>query len=79
MAGALREVYEIVVEGDHVTHRALYYPVKRPDGPIAILDVFVKKSTKGSALPAPVASRVRLRLQRLKEIEREEELSQATR
>jgi phage-related protein len=75
MTGGLREVYEIVIDGDRVTHRALYYPVKRADGPIAILDVFVKKSTQGSTIPAPIAKRIRQRLQRVKEMEREEELS----
>jgi phage-related protein len=71
MTGPLREAYEIVVEGDRMTHRAVYYPTKEPDGPIAVLDVFVKKSAKGNAIPAPIANRIARRLQRVKEIERE--------
>lgn len=71
MKAPLRDVYEIVVEGDRVTHRAAYYPAKDPDGPIAVLDVFVKKSTSGTATPVPVINRIKSRLQRIKEIERE--------
>jgi phage-related protein len=50
----LREVYEIVVEGDNLTYRAAYYPTIEPDGPIAVLDVFVKKSKSGVATPQPI-------------------------
>ncbi len=70
MKGPLREVYEIVVEGDNVTHRAAYYPTKDPDGPIAVLDVFVKKSRRGIVTPATVLARIKARLRRIKEIER---------
>ncbi len=66
----LQGVYEIVVEGENVTHRAAYYPTKDPDGPIAVLDVFVKKSTRGVATPAPIIDRIKARLKRIKEIER---------
>jgi hypothetical protein len=70
MKAPLRDVYEIVVEGDNVSHRASYYPTKDPNGPIAVLDVFVKKSTSGVATPARVINRIRLRLQHFREIER---------
>jgi phage-related protein len=71
MKPPLREVYEIVVEGDNVTHRAAYYPTKDPDGPIAVLDVFVKKSRAGVATPASILDRIKTRLKRIKEVERE--------
>lgn len=78
MKASLREVYEIVVEGDNVSHRAAYYPTKDRDGPIAVLDVFVKKSRRGTATPAMVLARIKARLRRIKEIEREEAISRAT-
>jgi phage-related protein len=59
MKGSLREVYEIVVEG----------------GPVAVLDVFVKKSTSGISTATHVVERIKNRLARVKEIEREEEVS----
>lgn len=71
MKPPLREVYEIVVEGDSVTHRAAYYVTKDPDGPVAILDVFVKKSKSGVATPRAVIDRIKSRLKLVKEIERE--------
>ena len=71
MNGPLRETYEIVVEGARVTYRAVYYVTKQPDGPIAVLDVFVKKSTRGNSTPAPIERRIVRRLQRIKEVERE--------
>jgi phage-related protein len=71
MQAPLREVYEIVAEGDNVTHRAAYYPTKDPGGPIAVLDVFVKKSKTGIATPPQILQRIKARLQRVKEIERE--------
>jgi phage-related protein len=67
----LREVYEIVVDGIKVTYRAAYYLTKDPDGPVAILDVFVKKSTSGIATPKPILDRIRQRLKRIRELERE--------
>lgn len=69
MRPPLREVYEIVVEGDTVTHRAAYYPTKDMDGPIAVLDVFIKKSKSGIATPSQVLARIKARLKRIKEIE----------
>jgi phage-related protein len=69
MKAPLRELFEIVVEGDRVTHRAVYYATKDVDGPIAILDVFIKKSTSGIATPKPIIDRIKLRLKRVKEIE----------
>ncbi len=71
MKAPLRDVYEIVVEGDNVTHRAAYYVAKASDGPVAVLDVFVKKSKSGTATPAPVIERIKSRLKRAKEMERE--------
>ena len=71
MTGPFRDVYEIVVDGSNVTHRAVYYPVKDVDGPIVVLDVFVKKSTKGAAMPTHIAHRIDRRLRRVKEMERE--------
>jgi phage-related protein len=71
MKAPLRGVYEIVVHGDNVTYRAAYYVTKAPDGPVAVLDVFVKKSTSGTATPAPVIDRIESRLKRVKELERE--------
>jgi phage-related protein len=71
MKGPLRETFEISVEGDHVTHRAVYYPTKDADGPIAVLDVFVKKSTSGVSTPAPIVSRIKSRLQSVKVIEKQ--------
>jgi len=69
MKPPLREVYEIVVDGDRVTYRAVYYPTKDRDGPIAVLDVFIKKSTSGIATPKPILDRISARLKRMKEIE----------
>jgi len=71
MKAPLREVYEIVIEGDSVTHRAAYYTTKEVDGPIAVLDVFIKKSTSGIATPKPIIDRIKSRLKRIKEIESE--------
>jgi phage-related protein len=71
MRAPLNEVYEIVVDGDNVTYRAAYYPTKDRDGPVAVLDVFVKKSKAGIATPKAILDRIRLRLKRIKEIERE--------
>ena|ERR1700738_89036 len=71
MKGPLREVFEIVVEGDNVTHRAMYYTTKDADGPVAVLDVFVKKSTIGIATPAPILNRIKSRLQTVKVIEKQ--------
>lgn len=70
MKGQLRAVYAIVVEGDKVTHRAVYYPTKDTDGPIAVLDVFIKKSTSGISTPAAITNRIKARLQLVKEIEK---------
>lgn len=53
MKGPLREVYEIVAEGDGVTHRAAYYLTKDPYGPVAVLHVFVKKSKRGVVTLGP--------------------------
>ncbi len=71
LKGTLRAVYEIVVEGDRVTHRCAYYVTKDPGGPVAVLDVFVKKSTSGIATPASVVNRIKNRLARVKELEHE--------
>ncbi len=71
MKGKLREVYEIVVEGDKVTHRACYYPTKDLDGPIAVLDVFIKKSTSGISTPLAITNRITDRLRRMKAIEKQ--------
>lgn len=71
MKAPLREVYEIVVEGDRITHRATYYSSKDSDGPIAVLDVFVKKSTSGIATPKPILDRIKSRLKRIQEQEHE--------
>ncbi|HEY6236171.1 MAG TPA: type II toxin-antitoxin system RelE/ParE family toxin [Candidatus Elarobacter sp.] len=68
MQSPLRAVYEIVVEGDRVTYRAACFPTVESDGPIAVLDVFIKKSKSGTATPQPVIERVKLRLKRIKEI-----------
>jgi phage-related protein len=54
-----------------VTHRAAYYVTKDPDGPVAILDVFVKKSKSGATTPAAVIDRIKSRLKFVKEIEHE--------
>lgn len=64
----LREVYEIVVEGDNVTYRAAYFPTVEADGPIAVLDVFIKKSKSGTTTPQSIVDRIKLRLKRIKEI-----------
>jgi len=66
-----RDVFELTVDGDNVTHRAAYYPTKDVDGPIAVLDVFTKKSTSGVSTPTHIIERMRMRLKRIKEIERE--------
>jgi|ERR1700733_10623037 len=71
LKGRLREVFEIVVVGDRVTHRCAYYATKDPEGPVAVLDAFIKKSTTGIATPAHIVSRIESRLARVKEIERE--------
>jgi phage-related protein len=71
MKGKLREVYEIVVEGDNVTHRGCYYPTKDADGPIAVLDVFIKKSTRGISTPTAITNRIMDRLKRVKAIEKQ--------
>jgi phage-related protein len=71
MKPPLREAYEIVVEGDNVTYRAVYYPTADTDGPIAVLDVFIKKSKSGTATPQAILDRIKLRLKRVKEIEHE--------
>jgi phage-related protein len=71
MKGKLGEVYEIVAPGDKVTHRACYYPTKDPDGPIAVLDVFIKKSTSGISTPPAIINRIVDRLKRVKAIEKE--------
>jgi len=68
-SGAKR--YEIVVEGDGATYRTAYYPTKDPDGPIAVLDVFIKKSKIGIATPKIIIDRIKARLKRIKEIENE--------
>lgn len=73
MKGKLREVYEIVAEGDRVTHRACYYPTKDADGPIAVLDVFIKKSTSGTSTPSAISNRIVDRLRRVKAIEKQNE------
>jgi len=70
MRAPLADVYEIVVDGDHVTYRAAYYTTKDRDGPVAVLDVFLKKSKTGIATPRATLDRIRLRLRRVKEIER---------
>jgi phage-related protein len=69
MKAPLREVFEIVVDGDRVTYRAVYYATKNGAGPIAVLDVFIKKSTSGIATPKPILDRIKSRLRRIKEIE----------
>jgi phage-related protein len=69
MKGPLREVYEIVAEGDNVTYRTAYYLMPGPNAPVAVLDVFVKKSRRGIATPAVNLDRIRTRLTRIKEIE----------
>jgi len=71
MKGKLREVFEIIVDGDKVTYRACYYPTKDGDGPIAVLDVFIKKSTSGVSTPSAIINRIRDRLQRVKAIEKQ--------
>jgi phage-related protein len=68
MKQPLRDVYEIVVEGDNVTYRAAYYPMVDFDGPIAVLDVFIKKSKSGTATPQTTIDRIKARLRRIKEI-----------
>jgi phage-related protein len=68
MRQSLREIYEIVVEGDNVTYRAAYYPTVDSDGPIAVLDVFIKKSKSGTATPQPIIDRIKSRLTRVKGI-----------
>ena len=73
MKAPIREVYEIVVDGDNVSHRAAYYLTKDPDGPLAVLDVFVKKSTRGIGTPKPILDRILMRLRRIKQLERERE------
>lgn len=69
MKPPLREVYEITVEGDNVTYRAAYYATREQSGPIAVLDVFVKKSRSGIATPGQVLARIRSRLRRIKDCE----------
>jgi len=71
MKAPLRDVHEIVVDGNKMTYRAAYYSTKNPDGPVAVLDVFIKKSKSGIATPKVVLDRIRLRLKRIKEIENE--------
>jgi phage-related protein len=71
MKAPLRDVYEIVVEGDRVSYRTAYYASEDSDGPIAVLDVFVKKSTSGIATPQPVVDRIKLRLKHIQGLERE--------
>lgn len=68
MRPPLREAFEIVVEGDNVTYRAAYYPTTESDGPIAVLDVFVKKSKSGITTPQLIIDRIKARLKRVKEI-----------
>ncbi|HEV2740317.1 MAG TPA: type II toxin-antitoxin system RelE/ParE family toxin [Candidatus Elarobacter sp.] len=68
MKQPLHEVYEVVVEGDNVTYRAAYHPTVDSDGPIAVLDVFIKKSKSGTATPQPTIDRIKSRLTRIKEI-----------
>jgi phage-related protein len=71
MKGLLRDVFEIVVEGDRVTHRAAYFVTDDHDGPIFVLDVFIKKSRSGLSTPVSIIDRIHARLKRVKEIERE--------
>jgi phage-related protein len=71
MKAPLREVFDIVVDGDKVTYRAVYYTTKNVDGPVAVLDIFIKKSTSGIATPKPILDRIKSRLKRIKEIENE--------
>lgn len=71
MKGALRDVFEISVEGDNVSYRAAYYPTEEADGPIAVLDVFKKKSTSGTSTPQRFLDRIGVRLRHVKEAGRE--------
>jgi phage-related protein len=69
MKGKLREVYEITADAPGVTYRAMYFPMKDADDPIAVLHVFKKKSTKGIATPKSDLNIIEVRLREVKDSE----------
>jgi phage-related protein len=69
MKGKLREVFEITADAPGVTYRAMHYPLKNVDDPIAVLHVFKKKSIKGIATPKPALNIIEARLREVKESE----------
>jgi phage-related protein len=70
MKGKLRDVFEVRADGPGSdTYRAMYYPTRDPDGPIAVLHVFRKKSTRGIATPQRDLAVIELRLKRVKEVD----------
>jgi len=60
---------EITADAPGVTYRAMYYPLKNADDPIAVLHVFKKKSIKGIATPKRALDTIEARLREVKDSE----------